>query len=59
MKNKPMGNMGVQDLCRTLKQQLDTLEKTIKVDTTISAEERLRRHELMEKLKKQLLELSI
>lgn len=56
---KPMGNTGVQDLFRTLKQQLDTLEATIKVDTTISDEERLRRKELMEKLKRQLLELSI
>jgi hypothetical protein len=59
MKNKPVGHLGVQDLCRTLKQQLDTLEATIVVDTSISDEERKRRRELMEKLKKQLLELSI
>lgn len=59
MRNKPIEHMAVQDLCRTLKQQLDTLELEIKVDSSISDDERRRRRELMLQLKKQLAELSV
>ncbi len=59
MKEKTPGHLGVQDLCRKLKEQLDTLAETIKVDSSISEDEKVRRKELMDRLKRQLAELSI
>ncbi len=52
-------HLGVQDICRKLKEQLDTLAETIVADPSVPNEEKERRRELMDKLKKQLAELSI
>ena len=56
---KAPSHLGVQDLCRKLKEQLDSLAETIKVDSSISKDEMARRKELMDRLKRQLAELSI
>ncbi len=48
---------GVQDLCRKLKVQLDELAVAL-VQQTLPLEEKQRRLELMEQLKRQLEELS-
>lgn len=50
---------GVQDICKKLKQQLDTLSDTIVDDGGMTQEEKARRKDLMEKLKKQLSDLSL
>ncbi len=58
---KPKANvnhLGVQDLCRKLKTQLDQLQDII-VDPTLSEEDKTRRKELLEKLQGQLKELSL
>ncbi len=58
---KPKANinhLGVQDLCRKLKGQLDQLQDII-VDPTLSEEDKNRRKELLEKLQGQLKELSL
>jgi hypothetical protein len=59
MKAKSPSHLGVQDLCRRLKAQLDTLTETIVVDDGLSEKEKHRRQKLMEQLKRQLAELSI
>jgi hypothetical protein len=48
--------LGVQELCRKLKIQLDEL--AVEVDTTLTDEDKVRRKKLMEQLKEQLSELS-
>ncbi len=48
--------LGVQELCRKLKIQLDEL--AVEVDTTLTDEDKARRKKLMEQLKEQLSELS-
>lgn len=60
MKTKPLHHhIGVQDLCRKLKDQLDELSQTMVVDPSINDEEKARRKQLMEKLQDQLKELSL
>jgi hypothetical protein len=56
VKQKPDSHTGVQDLCKKLKIQLDEL--SVVVDQTLSNEEKARRKNLMEQLKKQLADLS-
>jgi hypothetical protein len=57
VKPKSERHLGVQDLCRKLKIQLDEL--AVEPDQTLSLEEQTRRKALMEQLKKQLAELSL
>ena len=58
MKVKNPGLSGVQELCRKLKLQLDELTVVPETDRTLPDEEKSRRNELMEQLKRQLAELS-
>lgn len=53
-----VNHLGVQDLCRKLKDQLDQLQDII-VDPALSDDEKDRRKELLEKLQGQLKELSL
>jgi hypothetical protein len=57
MKSKNEGPSGVQELCRKLKLQLDELAVTMAAPN-LPNEEKARRTELMEQLKRQLVELS-
>ncbi len=57
MKTKPQSHIGVQELCRKLKDQLDELAEVI--STKPESEFETQSHlELMEQLKRQLQELS-
>ncbi len=60
MKTKPLTNhLGVQDICRKLKEQLDQLSEVIVVDPSMPEDEKARRKELMSKLQDQLKDLSV
>lgn len=58
MKSKSVRPNGVQELCRRLKIQLEDLNETMEVESTLPVEEKSRRVRLMEQLKQQLNELS-
>ena len=58
MKPKNESLSGVHDLCRKLKLQLDELTETMEAAPHLPDEEKSRRAELMEQLKRQLSELS-
>jgi hypothetical protein len=56
MKQKTASHLGVQELCRKLKIQLDELAVTL--TPALNPEEKTRRTQLMERLKSQIAELS-
>lgn len=57
MKNKPEVALGLQELCHKLKLQLEEL--SVKRERPAPPkEDEIRRHQLMEQLKRQLAELS-
>jgi len=58
MKAKSESHSGVQDLCRKLKLQLDELADTLATAPDLPDEEKSRRTELLQQVKKQLTELS-
>ena len=58
MKPKNESHSSVQELCRKLKIQLDELTVTLEAAPELPDEEKSRRTQLMEQLKRQLSELS-